>query len=165
MLPLLWSILNVLVLGLFLYASYRVARYLQQHIGFVLAFTFVLGLLIIRGNAREEVTKPKNLLANENRSSPSANMSFLHSVPITSTHSLSLLVEAKREGAKVTPTGLYLSVAGFILGHKWEPIMGLVFQQKARLRYQIILIHEWRLMGVNLYTSSEEYAGIMPISK
>lgn len=60
MLHIFWSILNLLVLGLFFYACYRVARHLQQHVGAVLTVTFVLGLLVI-GEIRGEKQRKERI--------------------------------------------------------------------------------------------------------
>lgn len=76
-----------------------------------------------------------------------------------------MLIEANRQGDGINPTGMYVSMAGFVLGHKWKPVMGSVFQRQNRLRYQVMLTHEWLLMGVSLYTSLDEYAGTIPVKK
>lgn len=71
------------------------------------------------------------------------------------------MVEGNREHNFVQPTGLYVTVSGLLLGHKWKPIAGIANANTRQLSYNVHMSHDWKLLGATLYTTTEEYTGHM----
>lgn len=162
MAAILWSVLNLVVLVVFGYACVRVFKVLRREIGTALALLFLLGLFAFRNSSNPEFhSKAKNLLAREAGSNGIGNAAWQRNVELNANNKLSILVEGRKTGTTIEPLGLYTTVSGLMLGHKWTPLSGSAYPQSNKLAYNILLLHEWSLLGVRLYVSSEEYEGIL----
>lgn len=162
MLPLLWSLLNVILILAFLYACFQVFKVLRREIGLGLSLLFLLGLAAFKSTESEEKNgSVKNLLERSENLKSLGNWRSNQIVEMqnNSYNKLNILVEAEHTDSTLRPLGLYPSVSGIIIGHDWKPWVGLVNTKDGQLTYQVILLHDWKLMGIKLYTTSEEYAG------
>ncbi|MBX0291250.1 hypothetical protein K3G63_12425 [Hymenobacter sp. HSC-4F20] len=162
---LLWSIFNILILLLILYAWIRVLLLLRRHIGLGLTLVVALSWLLMGGSRSDSpgpASKARNLLAPEPGHGQLVNWSTHHSATLTPLHQLTIRVEGQRTAAEVQPTGLYTTVSGWMLGHSWQPLLGMVNKTANGLSYNIFLLHEWKLLNARLYVSSEEYTGTLP---
>lgn len=166
MVALLWSIFNVLVLLLVLYAWVRVLLVLRREIGWGLTLVFALGLLLQGGSygSPGPVSKAKNLLEPEPGYGKPANWSAQRSTTLTPLHQLTITANGQRTASEVQPMGLYTSVSGWMLGHNWQPFAGMAYRADNGLAYTVVLLHEWKLLGARLYVSSEEYTGTLPVA-
>lgn len=164
MLTLFWTGLNVLLLLLILYAWFRVLKILRREIGLGLAVVFMLSLSV-RGSNSVSDARPKNLLANERQGQPIGNWSTSTTIPLNFNNRLSLRFEGIRTDSMVRAHGMYSTVSGLMLGHEWKPLAGMANSEKKGVSYSVFLLHEWKMLGVVLYTSSEEYEGVAPVSR
>lgn len=88
------------------------------------------------------------------------NWSNYTTTRLTAANSLFFLVEGKKEGGVVQPIGLYVTASGILLGHEWKPITGRVRSSRyPNISYNVLVSHEWKLLGASLYTTTEEYSG------
>jgi hypothetical protein len=158
MLSLLWTGLNLVLLLLVLYAWFRVLKVLRREIGLGLAVLFMLSMSF-RGNNSSLDTRPKNLLATEQRSTALGNWSTSASVKLTPINNLHLIFEGMRTDSTVQASSMYATTSGLLLGHRWEPMAGITNPASAGLSYQVVMVHEWKLLGIGFYTSTEDYSG------
>lgn len=153
-----WTVFNVLLVILIIYAWFRVLAVLRRQIGVGLAALFLLSLSAFRGVTSS--TKPAdNLIAYKERTRPLGNWAKHFSIPINSLTGLGLRLEGQQEQGAVRPTGFYATISGLFLGHDWEPITGSVNMRNSTLSYYVLLSHKWKLLGMPLYTSIEEFEG------
>jgi hypothetical protein len=130
---LLWSALNIgLFVGL-VYIFFRAAKLVKQHIGWPAAIFFVVGLTIIASRPASSVPGNNNLLLGIPKNAPLGNASTLKLVHLGSNNDLNLLAEYHQQNGLVRPRGLYASVSGFLLGHTWQPVTGLLEQRGSQL--------------------------------
>ena len=163
MLNLLWSILNVVVsLGIG-YLFFRAARLVQQRMGVSAALLFVCGLLIVGcGKTSNPVTSPKNLLVNIPANAPLGNASATRHITLGGSNTLFLLAEYRVSDGIIVPRGLFATVSGIMLGHRWEPMTGTLEQKGAQVHSLAVLNHQWLLLGTPVFTSSSEiFEGLM----
>ena len=163
MLNLLWSILNVVVFLGIGYLFFRAARLVQQHIGVSAALLFVCGLLIVGcGRTSNPVTSPKNLLVNIPANAPLGNASATRHIALGGSNTLFLLAEYRVSDGIIVPRGLFVTVSGIMLGHRWEPTTGTLEQRGAQVHSLAVLNHQWLLLGTPVFTSSSEiFEGLM----
>ena len=122
MLNLLWSILNVIVFLVIGYLFFRAARLVQQHIGVSAALLFVCGLLIVGcGRTSNPVASPKNLVVNIPANAPLGNASATRHTALGGSNTLYLLAEYRVSDGIIVPRGLFATVSGIMLGHRWNP--------------------------------------------
>lgn len=164
MISLLWTGLNILLLLLIIYAWFRVFKVLRREIGLGLAVLFMLSLSL-RGNNSTSDGRPENLLADERKEHPIGNWGSSANIPLNPNNALHLRFEGMRTDSTLRVHGMYSSVSGLMLGHEWKPIAGMANIRKQGISYEVFLIHEWKLLGIGLYTDSEEYTGIAAISE
>ncbi|GGE97852.1 hypothetical protein [Hymenobacter cavernae] len=159
---LLWSALNLaLVLGL-LYTSFQATQLVRQHIGSGTALFFVFGLLLIGcGKSTKQQIASSNLLSHIPKDAPLGNASSHQAINLGGSNKLELRAEYYQENGKVRPRGLYATVSGFMVGHTWQPNGGFLEQSGRHLRYHTFLTHNWNLLGVQVFTQTEEFSGAM----
>ncbi len=162
---LLWSLLNVVVLLGLLYIFGRAALLVKRHMGLGAALFFCGGLLAIGGQSGPAANNlpAANLLGSLPPGTPLGNASSLQTIPLGSGFSkMQLLAEYWVQQGAPKPRGLYFTVAGFLLGHRWQPLTGMLVPQGSRLRYTAVVRHEWTLLGSPVFSSQDEYIGLMP---
>ncbi|MBC6697071.1 hypothetical protein [Hymenobacter sp. BT190] len=164
MISLLWTGLNILLLLLIAYSWFRVFKVLHRQISLGLAALFMLSLSL-RSNNSTSADRPKNLLADERKEHPIGNWGTGAMVPLNPNNALHLRFEGIRTDSTLRVHGMYSSVSGLMLGHEWKPLAGMTNIRKQDISYEVFLIHEWKLLGITLYTASEEYTGIAAVSK
>ena len=163
MITLLWTALNVVLFILFLYAWVRVIKVLQREIGLGFALIFALGLLSSKGS-NPGVDSNRNLLASAKPQQEIGNWGTTQRLPMNRHNQLTVRIEAQRTDSTTRPLGLYTGVSGLLAGHNWKPIGGLINSEDHKLYYQVHMLHEWKLLSLTLYTSSEEYAGDVAVA-
>ena len=161
MVVLIWTGVNVLLFLVVFYAWAKVFWMLKKGVGSALSFLFLLSLLSFK--EKQPTDKAKNLLVNDKPAAEMGNWSTLTSFSIHPSYKFQLLVEGKRTPSVLEPVGLYVTVAGVVVGHHWEPLMGVVNSTDGQLDYQVVISHDWRLLGFRVYTTIEEYTGKFPI--
>lgn len=163
MLNLLWSVLNILVLIGIGYILFRAAKLVRQHMGWGATLLFVCALLVLNGRNTSGPTRPaKNLLANPSEHGHPANASAGQNINLGGSNELHLRAEFDSANNTLTPHGLYAVVSGIMLGHQWEPVLGMLQQQGSQLHYWTVLNHQWLLLGIPVFTSSgTEFEGLM----
>ncbi|RYU84410.1 hypothetical protein [Hymenobacter persicinus] len=166
MLNLLWSALNLGLLLGFLYLSFRAVHLLKQHVGLGAAAVFGIFLLTMGSKARSTATSapPQNLMAGARPGAPLGDGSALYSVPLGFT-TLQLVAEYYKTAGAVRPRGLYATVDGIGLGHRWQPLAGSLQPQGRQLRYSLALNHTWCLLGTPVFSSVSELEGLIPTAK
>ena len=134
--------------------------------GLSAALFLCLGLLVISGKRSDLVTRftsNQNLLGTLPPGTPLGNASSLQSISLgVFFNKIQLLAEYWSQPGVLKPRGSYVTTAGFMLGHQWQPISGTLVQQGAHLRYTAVLRHEWMLLGSPVFSSLNEYTGLMP---
>ena len=160
---LLWSTLNVLVLLGICYILFRAAKLVWQHVGRGTALLLVLVLLILSNRSSSSPPEQnRNLLAKTSEHGPLANASAGQTIDLGGSNHLYLRAEFDSAKNTFTPHGLYAGVSGFMLGHRWEPISGMLHQQGDQLRYRTVFNHHWLLFGTTVFTSGGvEFEGLM----
>lgn len=161
---LLWTSLNILLLLLITYAWFKVLRVLHRQIGLGLAVLFMLSLTLRGSNSNSNI-QDKNLLGNGRLEHPIGNWGSSGTIALNPNNELHLRLEGIRTDSTIRVNGMYCSVSGLMIGHEWKPLTGMASAWKHGISYEVLLIHEWKLLGIGLYTNSEEYTGIVPISK
>jgi hypothetical protein len=162
----LWSGLNLMVLGGLLYIFYRAAKLIWQHIGRGAALVFGLALLLLGSRQGSAIlpTGQHNLLAGIPAGTPLGNASSTCQFAAGKGTALALLAEYHAQEGQVRPRGLFLTTAKSLLGHTYEPLAGRLTQQGQQLRYEVWVLHHWNLFGGTFYQNDEHYVGLMPIS-
>jgi hypothetical protein len=162
---LLWSALNIGLFAGLVYIFFRAAKLVKQHIGWLAAVFFVLGLTIIAGRPASSSSLPSNdnLLSGTPQNAPLGNASTLKLVHLGSNNDLNLLAEYHQQNGLVRPRGLYAFVSGFWLGHTWQPVTGMLEQRGSQLYYTAVLTHNWNLLGVHVFSQTTDFTGFMPI--
>ena len=163
MLNLLWSVLNVVFFLGISYLFFRIARLVQQHMGVSTALLFVCGLLVVGcGRTSKLVTSPKNLLVNIPANAPLGNASATRHITLGGSNTLFLLAEYRVSNDIIVPRGLFVTVSGIMLGHRWEPTTGMLKQRGTQVYFWAVLNHQWLLLGTPVFTSSSEiFEGLM----
>ncbi|SES85744.1 hypothetical protein [Hymenobacter actinosclerus] len=156
-----WTGLNVVLFLLIGYAWIKVFQLLRRQVGIGLSLLFLLSLVSFRG--REESKPAENLLKSAKPAGQVGNWSTMQHVGLNPNNRLSVLIEGNRDGDNVKPYGLYTTVSGVMLGHDWRPLRGMANGQNGQLAYSVTVLHDWKLLGINVYTTAEEYEGQAPI--
>jgi hypothetical protein len=162
---LLWSALNVVLFAGLVYIFFRAAKLVKQHIGWPAVIFFVVGLTIIASRPSSALPGNDNLLPGIPPNAPLGNANTLKLVHLGSNNDINLLAEYHQQNGLVRPRGLYASVSGFLLGHTWQPVTGLLEQQGSQLHYTAILTHSWNLLGVRVFSQTTAFTGFMPIKR
>ncbi|MDO7845463.1 hypothetical protein Q5H92_03770 [Hymenobacter sp. M29] len=158
----LWSALNMLVLLGIIYILFRAAGLVRRHMGWGAAVLFGLALLLMCSRRPTSPAGPsKNLISRAPKSGPVSNASAGHTIDLGGSNKLYLRAEYDSAGGTLTPNGLYAGVSGFMLGHDWEPALGLLQQQGTRLHYWTVLNHHWLLLGTSVFSNGREFEGLM----
>jgi len=159
----LWSALNIgLFVGL-VYIFFRAARLVKQHMGWLAAICFVIGLTPIAGKPANSPPSNENLLPGIPKNAPLGNASTLTLVPLGSSNDLNLLAEYHQQNGLIQPRGLYAFVSGFWLGHTWQPVTGQLEQRGSQLHYTAVSTHNWNLLGVPVFSQTTDFTGFMPL--
>ncbi|MCB2407038.1 hypothetical protein [Hymenobacter lucidus] len=154
MLYILWSLLNLVAyLGLF-YLLFHAVKLLKQRFNVAVAVFFFLGIAALSGRSKPQpkTLSAPNLLAGIPANTPLGNGSATEKTSL-GTSSLFILAEYYKQDSVIQPRGLFATVSGFTLGHRWEPSAGTVVQHRNQLQYRLLMHHEWQLLGSTLYTS------------
>jgi hypothetical protein len=159
----LWSALNVVLFAGLVYIFFRAAKLVKQHIGWPAAVFFVVGLTIIASRPSSAIPGNDNLLSGIPQNAPLGNASTLKLVHLGSNNDLNLLAEYHQQNGLVRPRGLYASVSGFLLGHTWQPVTGMLEQRGSQLQYTAVLTHNWNLLGMRVFSQTNDFTGFMPI--
>jgi hypothetical protein len=164
MISLFWTGLNILLLVLIAYAWFRVFKVLRRQIGLGLAVLFMLSLSFRSSSSNSDI-RAKNLLETGRLEHLVGNWGSSATIPLNPNNELHLRFEGIRTDSTLRVHGMYSSVSGLMLGHDWKPLAGMANTRKQGISYKVFLIHEWKLLGIALYTASEEYTGIAAVSK
>ena len=166
MLNLLWSALNAVVFLGIGYLFFRAARLVQQHMGVSAALLFVGGLLTVScGRTSTPITAPKNLLVNIPANAPLGNAKATWHTALGGSNTLFLLAEYRVSNGLIIPRGLFATVSGITLGHRWEPTTGMLEQKGTQVQSLAVLNHQWLLLGTPVFTSSNEiFEGLMTVA-
>jgi hypothetical protein len=159
----LWSALNVVLFAGLVYIFFRAAKLVKQHIGWPAAIFFVVGLTIIASRPSSAIPGNNNLLLGIPQNTPLGNASTLKLVHLGSNNDLNLLAEYHQQNGLVRPRGLYASVSGFLLGHTWQLVTGMLEQRGSQLQYTAVLTHNWNLLGMRVFSQTNDFTGFMPI--
>lgn len=164
MLLILWSLLNLVVLLSLLYFFGRAVVLLYKHVGLGAALFFGLGMLTVGWgrSGPEDTNGQQNMLGALPPGTPLGNGSSIQTIPLGGFNKIQLLAEYWADQGVAKPRGLYMAIAGFTLGHRWQPVDGALVSEGARLRYTAVLRHDWLLLGQPVFASLNEYTGIMP---
>ena len=157
MLNILWSLLNAALLFGFLHIFFRAAKLLKQYVGLGASLFFMFGLLTIGcGRPSEKSAKlpPENLLAGKQKDIPLGNGSSHQQVALGGSNTLFVLAEYYKQDDIIRPRGLFATVSGLTLGHRWQPLGGTLTQHDQQLHYELTLKHEWLLLGTPVYVTS-----------
>ncbi|MBC6612073.1 hypothetical protein H8B15_14180 [Hymenobacter sp. BT507] len=160
-----WTALNVILLILIVYAWIKVLAVLRRQIGIGLAALFLLSLSAFRSSSNSSPDLSENLLATNNRPTQSGNWSNYRYTQLNPVNKLFFLVEGKKDQGTVQPTGFHVTTSGLLLGHEWRPIMGSATFSYPNVYYHAVVLHDWKLLGMKLYTTTEEYYGYVPSTK
>ncbi|WP_426493215.1 hypothetical protein [Hymenobacter sp. 102] len=161
MLTLVWTILNVILLLGIVYAWFKVLMVLRRQLGLGLSLLFLLSLSV-KGSQEPEGKIP-NLLAPTNNGQLPGNWSQSTTITLNPNNKLQLLFEGMRTDSSFIIRGVYPTISGLMLGHTWKPLLGTAHVQQQQVAYDVILLHQWKLLGVPLYVSSEEYQDRLPV--
>jgi len=159
----LWSALNVVLFAGLVYIFFRAAKLVKQHIGWPATVFFVVGLTFIASRPSNILPGNNNLLPGIPQNAPIGNASTLKLVHLGSNNDLNLLAEYHQQNGLVLPRGLYATVSGFWLGHSWQPVTGLLEQRGSQLYYTAVLTHSWNLLGVPVFSQTNDFTGFMPV--
>ncbi|RSK51160.1 hypothetical protein [Hymenobacter rigui] len=161
MLTLLWTILNVILLVCVVFAWFKVLILLRRQLGLGLALLFLMSLSV--KSSQEPEGNIPNLLAPANNGQPLGNWSQSTTVTLNPNNKLHLIFEGTRTDSSFVVSGLYPTISGLMLGHTWKPLGGTANVQQHQVAYDVILLHQWKLLGIPLYTSSGEYKNRFPV--
>ena len=165
---LLWSLLNLLVLLSVVYIFLKAAKLVRQHLGLAATLFFCFSLFLITGsgsrmNGTSATGSPKNLLSGIPEDTPLGNASSMHTIDL-GMNKMYLLAEYHAEQGLYRPRGLFVTMSGLTLGHNWQPIAGMLLQRGKQLHYDVVVLHDWNLLGIKMYTQSQQLDGMMPLS-
>lgn len=156
-----WTALNIVLFLLIGYAWFKVFQLLKRQVGMGLSFLFLLSLVSFRG--REESKPAQNLLGSSKPAGQLGNWGSVQHVDLNPNNKLSIIMEGNRTNNEVALHGLYATVSGLMIGHDWKPLGGVASGRNGQLSYNVTVLHDWKLLGVKMYTTAEEYKGQAPI--
>ena len=156
-----WTALNVVLFLLIGYAWMKVFLLLKRQVGAGLGFLFLLSLLAFRNHG--ETKPPDNLLSSAKPAARMNNWGKLDQVHLSPISQLDILVEGQKSGESMEPYGLYATVSGVLIGHDWKPLMGTTRSRDGQMAYHVVMLHNWKLLGMDVYASGEEYEGTIPV--
>lgn len=126
---------------------------------------FMFGLLTIgcgRSGTKSAELPPENLLVGKRKDIPLGNGSSHQQVALGGSNTLHVLAEYYKQDNIIRPRGLFATVSGLTLGHRWQPLGGTLTQHRQQLRYELRLKHEWLLLGTPVYVTSTASTGLLP---
>ncbi|UOQ53381.1 hypothetical protein [Hymenobacter cellulosivorans] len=154
MIYILWSFLNLTAYLVLLYLFLQATNLIRQHFSLGTALLFFFGLAAIYSSMslNSQASSAPNLLSGASPDAPVGNGSAVKEISLES-NTLSLVAEYYKQDSVIRPRGLYAAIAGLTLGHRWQPSAGSLTQHGNQLRYQLTMVHDWRLLGNTIYIS------------
>jgi hypothetical protein len=152
MIYLLWSAINLVALCWFLYVCFSVLKLIKEHLGMPALIIFLLGCLSF---VKETVTsdKPQTSLSQDMvLGMQTVNEQFFYSTTLS-------YAIPKDSSASDIKGDVYQS--GLVIGHAWNPIPPTLYFKEGKLNYTIMGTHEWKLLGLTLYSQPQRFTGLV----
>ncbi|MBU6121710.1 hypothetical protein [Hymenobacter siberiensis] len=156
MLYIIWELLNLVALGLLLWASYKAVKILAREWGILKTGLFTLLLLAMTGGKQKASVPMRTAVSNTNALRPGIYLPVISDKFI---NRLSLVI-IKSSGTDTTAATVAQDFSGLGVGHKWEPIgPGIYRFQHGQLAYNIPQLLRWNLLGINVFTQLKQLKG------
>jgi len=150
----LWSVLNLAALIWFLFICFSVLKLVKESMGIASVVIFVLGCLSFLSagvkNPRQELPFGKEI-ANEAVEVLNIKKDLFYNLDL-------MYVDQKDSLGKEIPATTVKH--GFIIGHEWKPLGTTVYFKDGILHYTAMGLHEWKFLGLILYSDGEDFKGI-----
>lgn len=150
MVYLLWSVLNLAALAWFVFISFSVLKLIKDNMGSPALVIFILGSLsfikdTISIKGSQPVTDQQLITATS-----IVNRDLLYSNTLSYYY-------PKDSGS----TEMYGEVlqTGLVVGHAWKSLPPTFYFKNKKLYYSIRGNHEWKFLGLTLYSEPKEFKG------
>ncbi|TDE16771.1 hypothetical protein [Dyadobacter psychrotolerans] len=153
MIYLLWSVLNLAALIWFLFICFGVLKLIRQDMGLGAVVIFVIGSLSLISNSVKN-RKPDlpfgRVVKNEKVETFQIKSGLLYHIDL-------MYILPDTMGKEIKSTTVKY---GVVIGHEWKPAFSQVNFKKGHLHYYAVGMHEWKFMGLTLYTEDVELKGV-----
>ena len=167
MMYLIWSIINVAAFLIFLYSLlnllFNSRKILDSKYRAVYVFLILIGVYQL-GNAGHD-EKQKNLVYYQNATQEETRGIINKKILLENTSGLDIKasLDYSVSDTEILPNSLFTNLNGLVSGFEWEMqssnISALDNNQKGE--YEITGLLKWNLFGVNLYTESKHFIGVV----
>ena len=149
----LWSLLNLLILVWFLFICFSDLKGIRERLGMVSTVIFVICCFSF---IKESLSNNSQIFPAD----PSTETQITETKNLK--HELFFNVDliygfSKDSSAKEFPAITVIN--GFVMGHEWKPVLTKVYFKDNVITYFATGTHEWKLLGLTLYTDPEEFKG------
>lgn len=152
MLYFIWSLLNLAALVWFLFICFSNLTGIKEKLGLVSTIIFIVCCLsfIKESLSNKSQVFPVN---------PEISGQTVKTFNINNELFFNLdLIYGQQDSLNTGLLGVTVT-NGFVIGHEWKPELTKVFFKEGILRYVAFGNHEWRFLGLTLYTAPEKFSG------
>jgi hypothetical protein len=150
MIYLLWSSINLIALWWFLYVCFSVLKLIKEHLGMPALVIFLLGSLsFVMGTVTSD--KPQTSLSQD-------MVPGMQTVDEQLLYSTTLSYAVPKDSSSNEIKGDVFQ-SGLVIGHAWKPIPPTLYFKEGKLNYTIMGTHEWKLLGLTLYSQPQRFTG------
>jgi len=155
MIYLIWSVLNLIVLVCFLFICFSVLKPIKENLGLLAVVIFVVGCLsFIKGSVMNDQqgisVDPEikgQIVEGEN-----VQKEMFFSIELLYVHAKDTLSN-EMHGTTVK--------TGLVIGHEWKPAVSRLSLKDHKIKYFCSGIHDWKLLGLTLYSEPKEFEGVI----
>lgn len=170
MLNLIWGILNAAIFLYFLFILFKAIALVRNNIGLFAAIVLIIGsVTFFRVSLPDQVDKKEWVLnpidSLDQNQADKQFMGFEVENNLVSKNILFLEYVRFKEGKKYIPLKASATTNGFISGVKWLPLSIIIneTQQKNQFEYIIDGETKWSLLGINVFSRSKSYKGLISL--
>jgi len=152
MIYLLWSVLNLAALIWFLFICFNVLKLIRQDMGLGAVIIFVISSLSFISSSvknRKQDLPFGKVIGNEKVETFEIKDDLLYHIDL-------MYVMPDSVGKEIISTTVKY---GIVIGHDWKPAFSQVTLKNGQLHYYASGMHEWKFLGLTLYTEDVEFKG------
>ena len=166
MLELIWSLLNISLIIYFLIICLKAIKIIRENWGRLATLVFVLGLSSFISKPNPENNKVKifkvqdeSKIMNEDKISGHVfSQEIILEKKLVTT--IGATISFKEYDQEIRVLDIYSDIYGFVGGIDWKPSNVMLNKNKDNsYNYEINGSKDWRLLGIRIYTQSEEFKG------
>ncbi|HEV7381149.1 MAG TPA: hypothetical protein VGN64_15230 [Dyadobacter sp.] len=151
MLYLLWSIINIGLLIWFVIICFSVFKLVKESLGIPALIVFILGCLSF---TKEHITNKETPRSGREE----AEIGFQ---PLESGTFHDIMLSFSYPKDTVDRVRGRIIQSGFVIGHHWDTSNVTFYKNEANVHYLVSGSHDWKLLGLTLYTEPRQFKGVL----